>query len=114
MAKRRKRTPREPPPTVRYEDPDGNVLILRSTLSSGTIRKLSKRQTGPAGSVDDEWQRHQEMLFERLVVDWEIAGLPIGDQKLLLGRYRMATEAERRWVRQTISEHVAAHFPDIG
>ena len=53
------------------------------------------------------------MLFERLVVEWEVAGLPLDDQKMLLGRYRMASPAERRWVRATIADHVAKWIPGL-
>jgi hypothetical protein len=31
----------------------------------------------------------------------------------LLGRYRMASAAERRFVRQSLRAHVAANFPDV-
>ena len=34
-------------------------------------------------------------------------------QKELLGRYRMATSDERRFVRDTLREHVAEHFPEL-
>ena len=59
------------------------------------------------------------MLFERLAVGWEIAGLPLDDQKMLLGRYRMADAETQRWVRQTIDDHLArphtrAHGRTIG
>ena len=52
-------------------------------------------------------------MFERLVVEWEVAGLPLTEQKMLLGRYRMATAAERRWVRATIAEHVNTWIPGL-
>jgi hypothetical protein len=45
------------------------------------------------------------MLFERLVVSWTIAGLPLTGQKELLGRYRMADSDTRRWVRERLEEH---------
>jgi hypothetical protein len=54
------------------------------------------------------------MLFERLAVSWEIAGLPLEDQKLLLGRYRMADSDTQRWVQRTIATHVERFFPDLG
>jgi hypothetical protein len=53
------------------------------------------------------------MLFERLVVRWEIAGLPIDDQAMLLGRYRMAAGEERRWIRETIDAHLARFLPEL-
>ena len=53
------------------------------------------------------------MLFERLAVDWEIAGLPLDDQKMLLGRYRMADADTQRWVRETIERHLREHIPEL-
>jgi hypothetical protein len=53
------------------------------------------------------------MLFERLTVNWQIAGLPLRDQKLLLGRYRMASAEERRWVQRTIAQHLERHIPEL-
>jgi hypothetical protein len=46
-------------------------------------------------------------------VRWEIAGLPLDDQKMLLGRYRMADSATQEWVRRTIDEHVARFIPEL-
>ena len=113
MAKRRKRRPREKPPTVDYRDEEGNVLTLRQELSPGTVSKLEEGPATAAASQDDAWRRRQEMLFERLAVRWEIAGLPLDDQKMLLGRYRMADAATQDWVRRTISEHVGRHIPQL-
>ena len=53
------------------------------------------------------------MMFERLAVSWEIAGLPLDDQKMLLGRYRMASPNERRWVRSTIADHIEKWIPQL-
>ena len=53
------------------------------------------------------------MLFERLVVRWEIAGLPIDEQAMLLGRYRMASDEERRWIRETIDAHLDRFLPEL-
>ncbi len=61
----------------------------------------------PGASSDDAWQRHEEVLFERLAVSWTIAGLPITGQRELLGRYRMADSETRRWVRGTIDDHIS-------
>lgn len=114
MAKRKKqRRPREKVPTVDYADRDGNVLTLRQTLSTGTIAKVGEPPTGAAASLEDAWQRRSEVLFERLAVRWEIAGLPLDDQKMLLGRYRMADPETQRWVRQTIAEHLQQHIPEL-
>ena len=114
MAKRKKqRRPREKTPTVDYTDPDGNVLTLRQTLSAGTIAKVGEPPAGQAASQEDAWRRRSEVLFERLAVRWEIAGLPLDDQKMLLGRYRMADSATQDWVRRTIDEHIQRFIPEL-
>ena len=114
MAKRKKqRRPREKAPTVDYTDPEGNVLTLRQTLSTATIAKLGEAPAGEAASQEDAWRRRSETLFERLAVRWEIAGLPLDDQKMLLGRYRMADAETRAWVRRTIAEHLERHIPEL-
>jgi len=114
VAKRKKqRRAREKPATVSYSDPEGNVLVLRQSLSAATIAKVGEGPTGAAASQDDAWRRRSEALFERLAVSWEIAGLPLEDQKMLLGRYRMADGETQRWVRQTIAEHLERHIPEL-
>jgi hypothetical protein len=114
MAKRRKqRRPRQKAPTVEYVDPEGNKLTLRQSLSAATIAKIGEPPAGDAVSLEDAWRRRSEALFERLAVSWEIAGLPLEDQKMLLGRYRMADAETQRWVRQTLSEHVERHIPEL-
>jgi hypothetical protein len=32
---------------------------------------------------------------------------------MLLGRYRMASTEERRWVRETIADHLARFIPEL-
>jgi hypothetical protein len=114
VAKRKKqRRSREKAPTVDYTDPEGNVLTLRQTLSAGTIAKVGEPPSGDAASQEDAWRRRSEALFERLAVRWEIAGLPLDDQKMLLGRYRMADAETQRWVRQAITEHLERHIPEL-
>ncbi len=113
MAKRRKRRPRGPAVAVDYTDAEGNVLRLRESLSPGTIAKLRESTGRAASSTDDEWRRRTEMLFERLAVSWEIAGLPLDDQKMLLGRFRMADAQTQRWVRRTIANHLERHIPEL-
>ena len=46
-------------------------------------------------------------------VRWEITGLPLTDQKMLLGRYRMADQATQQWVRETIAAHLERHIPEL-
>ncbi|MBS1880926.1 MAG: hypothetical protein JST31_15555 [Actinobacteria bacterium] len=114
MAKRKKqRRPREKASIVSYSDPDGNVLSLRESLSRGTIAKLGEGPATAATSADDAWRRREEALFERLTVSWEIAGLPLTDQKMLLGRYRMADPETQRWVRRTIDGHLQRYMPEL-
>jgi hypothetical protein len=113
MAKRRRRREREPVETVDYTDPEGNVLTLRQTLSDKTIRRLKEPHRKDAASAEDVWARRGEMLFEYLVTSWQISGLPLDDQKMLLGRYRMASPEEQRWVRQTIDVHLERHIPEL-
>ena len=114
MAKRRKpRRSREKSATVSYTDPEGNVLALRETLSAATIAKLGEPPASHAASLEDAWARREEALFERLAVSWEVAGLPLEDQKMLLGRYRMANPEERAWVRRTVATHLERHIPEL-
>lgn len=114
MAKRRKqRRPREKPAAIDYADAEGNVLSLRESLSPGTIAKIGEPPGGDATTQDDAWRRRSELLFERLAVRWEIAGLPLTDQKMLLGRYRMADAETQRWVRRTIAAHLERHIPEL-
>jgi len=113
MAKRRQRRPRPKPATVDYTDAEGNTLTLRQSLSAGTIAKLGEGPATAATTQDDAWRRRTELLFERLAVGWEIAGLPLDDQKMLLGRYRMADSDTRRWVERTIAAHLEQHIPEL-
>ena len=114
MAKRKQRQRRRAPAeTVDYTDPDGNVLTLRQSLSPGTIAKLGEGPARAGASLEDAWRRREELLFERLAVRWEIAGLPLTEQAMLLGRYRMADGETQRWVRETIATHLERHIPEL-
>jgi hypothetical protein len=110
----RRRAQAGPPPgTTAYRDASGGVLTLRDELSAGTLRQLEQLDARAGASAEDRWQRRLELLFERLAVRWEIAGLPLESQKELLGRYRMASSDERRWVRETLTEHLRTRHPDV-
>jgi hypothetical protein len=114
MAKRRRqRSRRQPVATSDYADAEGNVLTLRQSLSRRTIAKIGEPPTRAAASIEDAWRRRSELLFERLAVRWEIAGLPLTDQAMLLGRYRMADAETQRWVRETIAAHVDRYIPEL-
>ena len=88
------------------------MLCLRNRLSDRTLAQVSSVERSAADSAEDVWQRRMEIVFERLVVSWTVAGLPLTAQKELLGRYRMADSETRKWVRETIVEHLRRHHPD--
>ena len=113
MAKQRKRQREKlAAPTSEYRDSEGNVLTLRGSLTPGARREYADILSGGLNR-EDAWQRATELLFERLAVSWTISGLEITRQKELLGRYRMATDDERRFVRDVLREHVAEYFPEL-
>jgi hypothetical protein len=113
MAKGRKRREKQAVETVDYTDDEGNVLTVRTSLSPGSVRKIRNADAKAATTAEDAWHRRTEMLFERLVVRWDIAGLPLEDQRMLIGRYRMATQAEQDWVRHTLAQHADRHLPEL-
>lgn len=101
-------------PESEYRSADGDVLVLRGSMTPGTRREYAATLAGSPLSQEDAWQRAVEFLFERLAVRWQIAGTePITRQKELLGRFRMASHAERRWIRDVLREHVADNFPEL-
>jgi hypothetical protein len=112
MAKRKQPREKLEVPTSEYRDAEGNVLTLRGALKPGARREYADILAGGL-EREDAWQRATELLFERLAVSWVISGLVITRQKELLGRYRMATTDERRFVRDTLREHSAEHFPEL-
>jgi hypothetical protein len=113
LAKQRKRQRQKlVAPTSEYRDAEGNLLVLRGSLTPGARREYADILAGGL-EREDAWQRATEVLFERLAVSWTISGLEITRQKELLGRYRMATNDERRFVRDTLREHAAEHFPEL-
>ncbi|MBV9335288.1 MAG: hypothetical protein JO243_05275 [Solirubrobacterales bacterium] len=113
MAKQRKRQREKlSAPTSEYRDSEGNILTLRGSLTPGARREYGDILAGGL-EREDAWQRATELLFERLAVSWTISGLEITRQKELLGRYRMASTDERRFVRATLREHAAEHFPEL-
>jgi hypothetical protein len=112
VAKRKRQREKLTAPTAEYPDAEGNVLTLRGSLTPGARREYADVLAGGL-EREDAWQRATELLFERLAVSWTISGLEITRQKELLGRYRMATNDERRFVRDTLREHVTEHFPEL-
>ena len=112
----RRRAAAEAPraPESEYTSPDGDVLVLRGSMTPATRREYAATLAGTPLSQEDAWQRAVEFLFERLAVRWEIAGAePIVKQRELLGRFRFASQDERRWIRDVVRAHVTEHFPDV-
>jgi hypothetical protein len=99
-------------PTSDYADAEGNVLILRGSLTPAARAEYAQTLGGGL-EREDAWQRATELLFERLVVSWTISGLETKKQKELLARYRVASTEERRFVRDALREHVIEHFPEL-
>ncbi len=112
MGRRNRRRERLAAPVSEYRDAEGNALRLRGSLSPGSRREYA---AVIAGGIDreDAWQRGVEFLFERLAVSWSIAGLEVERQRELLGRYRLASGDERRFVRDSLREHLSEHFPEL-
>ena len=120
MGKRSRQRARETAPaapTTDYRSPDEEaVLTLRGVLTPSTRREYAAVLAGegrPAATQEDAWARGVEFLFERLAVRWEVSGVPTERQRELLQRFRVATPAERTWVRDVLREHLAEWFPDV-
>jgi hypothetical protein len=109
MAKRKLKAP-----TSEYASPEGDVLELRGSMTPGTRREYADTLGGSPLSQEDAWHRAVEFLFERLAVSWAVAGTdPLTRQKDLLVRFRMASQAERAWIRDVLREHLAENFPEL-
>jgi hypothetical protein len=101
-------------PETPHTSPAGDVLTLRGAMTIATRQAYTALGGTAAASGEDIWQRRVEFLFERLAVRWELAGAePLVGQKELLGRYRFATEDERRWIRDVLRTHLAEWFPEL-
>jgi hypothetical protein len=105
-------TPETAIPTTTYTDAEAGMLELRGSLTAKARTEYAATLSG-GRDREDAWQRATELLFERLAVSWTIAGVRTDRQRDLLGRYRMASAAERQFVRQSLRAHVAANFPDV-
>jgi hypothetical protein len=96
-----------------YTDAEGNVLVLRASLSPASRLRYAEVLAGSPLSREDAWNRAVEFLFEHLAVSWEIAGLAIERERELLERFRAASAQERAWIRSVMREHCAEHFPEL-
>jgi hypothetical protein len=113
MGRRGRRQARLAAPLSDYRDDEGNVLTLRGSLTAGSRREYESALSGSPLSREDAWQRAVELLFERLAVRWVIAGVPVESQRELLARFRIASQAERAWVRDALRTHCAENFPEL-
>jgi hypothetical protein len=87
---------------------DGHALRLRGSMTVGTRAQYA----AIGGAREDAWQRRVEFLFERMVAGWSVEGVEV-ERKHLLARFRMATQDERKVIREVLREHLAEHFPDV-
>jgi hypothetical protein len=99
-------------PTSVYTNADGAELELRGALSLKARAEYNATLSGGLNR-EDAWQRATELLFERLAVAWTLAGVRAERQGELIARYRMASADERRFVRESLREHLAENFPEL-
>ncbi|MHB1570657.1 MAG: hypothetical protein ACYCXW_09255 [Solirubrobacteraceae bacterium] len=88
------------------------MLALRAVLPPAARREYAATLAGGLHR-EDARQRAIELLFERLAASWTIHEVEIDRQRELLGRYRMASAAEREFVLRALREHLAEHFPEM-
>jgi len=100
-------------PDSEYRDAEGNVLVLRGSMTPLTRHRYQAILHDQSKLTEDSWHRAVEFLYERLAVRWVVFDVPTEGQKELLARYRIATQDERRWIRDTLREHLAEHFPEL-
>lgn len=96
-----------------YRDSGGNMLVLRGSMSPLTRHRYNAILHDQSKPTDDSWHRAVEFLFEHLVLSWVIYDVPTEGQKELLARFRIASQDERRWVRDVLRQHVEEHFPEL-
>ena len=113
MAKKGRRREKIRAPESEYRDEHGSVLALRGALTPATRTQYAEVAGGNILSQEDAWQRATELLFERLAVRWVVSDVPTEGQRELLMRFRVATQDERRWIRDVLREHLTEHFPDL-
>ena len=92
---------------------DAGVLTLRGSLTPAARAEYAAVLHDQGRTTEDSWQRAVELLFERLAVRWVVHDVPTEGQRELLLRFRLATQDERRAVRDALRAHVAEHFPEL-
>jgi hypothetical protein len=104
-------------PTAEIALASGGELVLRCALTPKSREQYRKVIEGhsarPGATLEDNWQRAVEYLFERLVVGWTVAEVEYTDQRELLQRFRVASREERSEVRDALREHLADWFPEM-
>ena len=111
-SRQRRSTDKLVAPISEYSDADGNVLVLRGSLTPATRGRYAEVLAGGMHR-EDARQRAIELLFEHLAVSWTISGVVSDRQKELVARYRLATAAEREFVLTALRTHIAEHFPEV-
>jgi len=101
-------------PSVAYDGgPDGLVVDLRAALPLPARARYHEELHDLRRSTDDSWQRALEFLWEQLGTRWEVRGAEITTRKELLGRYRLASQEERKFVREALRRHLGEYFPEM-
>jgi len=117
MAKKRAkrdRPERLKAPGIPYSGgPGGTTIELRASLPLPARERYASELHDLRRSTDDSWQRAIEFLWEQLAMRWEVADSAITIRKELLGRYRLATQEERRFVRDCLRQHLKEYFPEM-
>lgn len=113
-AKRGDRPERLKAPAIDYgPGPDGLMIGLRAALPLPARARYHEELHDLRRSTDDSWQRAVEFLWEQLGTHWTLHDAPITKRKELLGRYRLASQEERRFVRDALRTHLAEYFPEM-
>ncbi len=117
MAKKRAkrdRPERLKAPSILYDGgPDDLAIELRAGLPLPARARYHEELHDLRRSTDDSWQRALEFLWEQLGTRWSVHGTELTARKELLGRYRMASQDERRFVRESLRQHLAEYFPEM-
>lgn len=112
MGRRNRQRVKLAAPAAEYSDPEAGTLALRGSLTPGSRRDYAQTLAGGLHR-EDARQGATELLFERLAVSWTVAGVKTEAPRELLGRYRMASGAERDFVRESLRRHLEANFPEL-
>jgi hypothetical protein len=110
----RQKPPKLKAPSVRYDGgPAGLAIELRAGLPLPARARYHDEIHDLRRSTDDSWQRGLEFLWEQLGSLWDVNDAPITARKELLGRYRFASQEERKFVRDCLRTHLAEYFPEM-